>query len=112
MRNVNPVSKKEETHNTILTRFTLEEKNKLEEFLKVNWIKLETTEEFEITEEAVNLTYDNFSYVEILKKIMPSGEVPNSYEVIGKIAHLNLREKFLPYKSLIGQLILDVKYLN
>jgi tRNA (guanine37-N1)-methyltransferase len=35
-------------------------------------------------------------------------EVPGGYEIIGKIAHLNLREKFWKYKKLIGQAILDV----
>lgn len=34
-------------------------------------------------------------------------EIPNSFEIIGNIAHLNLREKFLPYKFLIGKIILD-----
>jgi tRNA (guanine37-N1)-methyltransferase len=34
-------------------------------------------------------------------------EIPNSFEIIGNIAHLNLREKFLPFKFLIGKIILD-----
>jgi tRNA (guanine37-N1)-methyltransferase len=46
--------------------------------------------------------------MDIMRKISPE-EVPNSYEIIGKIAHLNLREKFLPIKHLIGQIIIDVR---
>jgi tRNA (guanine37-N1)-methyltransferase len=65
-------------------------------------------DEYEITEEEIQLTYDNFTYIEVLRKVLPLDEIPNSYELIGKIAHLNLREKFLPYKNIIGQLILDV----
>jgi tRNA (guanine37-N1)-methyltransferase len=65
-------------------------------------------DEYEITEEEIKLTYDNFTYIEVLRKVLPLDEIPNSYELIGKIAHLNLREKFLPYKNIIGQLILDV----
>ena len=53
--------------------------------------------------------YDNFTYIDVLRKVLPLDEIPNSYELIGKIAHLNLREKFLPYKNIIGQLILDVQ---
>jgi len=34
-------------------------------------------------------------------------EIPKSFEVIGNVAHLNLREKFLPYKYLIAKIILD-----
>ncbi len=58
----------------------------------------------------IQLNYDNFTYAEVLKMISPSDDIPNSYEVIGKIAHLNLREKFLPMKYLIGKLIIDVSY--
>ncbi len=63
-----------------------------------------------ITEEKIELNYDNFSYIDIIRKILPKDydQAPNSYEIIGKIAHLNLREKFLDYKYLIGQIILDV----
>lgn len=69
--------------------------------------------DYEIVVTEIKLDYNNFSYGEVLKKILPQGDIaeaPSSYEVIGKIAHLNLREKFLPYKKLIGELILDVKY--
>lgn len=34
-------------------------------------------------------------------------EIPKSFEIIGNIAHLNLREKFLPFKYLIAKIILD-----
>ena len=39
---------------------------------------------------------------------MPEGcEVPTSFESVGHIAHLNLKDELLPYKHIIGQVILD-----
>jgi tRNA G37 N-methylase Trm5 len=42
------------------------------------------------------------------QKLLPDGcEVPTSFESVGHIAHLNLREELLPYKYIIGQVLLD-----
>ena len=39
---------------------------------------------------------------------MPEGiEIPGGFETIGHIAHLNLADEQMPYKNLIGQIILD-----
>ena len=46
----------------------------------------------------------------ILRELLPAEvEVPSSFETVGHIAHLNLREQHLPYKHVIGQVILDVR---
>jgi len=45
----------------------------------------------------------------VLRKLLPEQvTVPASLEQIGHIAHLNLQEDQLPYKDLIGQVLLDV----
>lgn len=42
------------------------------------------------------------------QKLLPAGiEVPSSFEAVGHIAHLNLRAEQLPFKGLIGQVLLD-----
>jgi tRNA (guanine37-N1)-methyltransferase len=44
---------------------------------------------------------------EILQQILPAGiEIPKSFETIGHIAHLNLKEEHEPFKEAIGEVIL------
>ena len=39
---------------------------------------------------------------------MPANiEIPSAFEVVGTLAHLNLREEQLPYKYIIGKVLLD-----
>lgn len=53
--------------------------------------------------------YEHYNVEETLKQILPSTlpEIPSAFEVVGHIAHLNLRDDCLPYKYLIGKVILD-----
>lgn len=64
----------------------------------------------EVEELLVEIKYENLNYQQCIKKLFPDNyqEFPSSYELIGKIAHMNLRECFLPYKKIIGKLIIDV----
>ncbi|CAM6060653.1 unnamed protein product [Sphagnum tenellum] len=56
----------------------------------------------------VVLDYPYWPVEHILKEILPAGcEVPSSFETIGHIAHLNLREELLPYQKVIATVILD-----
>ncbi|XP_044128106.1 tRNA (guanine(37)-N1)-methyltransferase [Bufo gargarizans] len=56
----------------------------------------------------LQLTYENFKTDEILEAVLPKGQdVTSSFSRIGHIAHMNLRDHQLPYKNLIGQVILD-----
>lgn len=38
-------------------------------------------------------------------------DIPSSFTQIGHIAHMNLREFYYPWKKLIGEVILDVRFL-
>lgn len=56
----------------------------------------------------VQLEFSNYTTEEALKMILPSElDTPTSFETIGHIAHLNLRENHEPYKHKIAQIILE-----
>ena len=43
-----------------------------------------------------------------LQKALPGmTELPSSFESVGHIAHLNLRDELLPHKQLIAEVLLD-----
>jgi len=60
----------------------------------------------------IKLSYDDFSTEAVLKRLLPAslGDMPSSFETIGHIAHINLKNEFLPYKNVIGQVLLDVRW--
>ncbi|KAL5290944.1 TRMT5 family protein [Megaselia abdita] len=56
----------------------------------------------------LNLTYDNWRADELLKSILPENEEGvSSYSKIGHIIHINLRDQLLPFKEIIGEILLD-----
>lgn len=60
----------------------------------------------------LELTYDNWTLHNILEATLPEfpddqKETPTGFAIAGHIAHLNLRNQYLPYKQLIGQVVLD-----
>ncbi|XP_053115424.1 tRNA (guanine(37)-N1)-methyltransferase [Hemicordylus capensis] len=62
----------------------------------------------EIVKYNLELTYDHFKVEEVLQAVLPEGqEVTTAFSRVGHIAHLNLRDHQLPYKCLIGQVIID-----
>ena len=62
----------------------------------------------------LQIGYDQLSVDTILRQLLPPSvvDVPSSFEQVGHIAHLNLREELLPYKHLIGHVILDKNRSN
>ena len=61
----------------------------------------------------LELTYENYSYHDILRAILPEdGESISGYSIIGHILHLNLRDQAIPFKHLIGQVRNDEFALN
>lgn len=63
----------------------------------------------EPVEYTLHLGYEHFGADEVLRRVLPAEikEVPSAFEQAGHLAHLNLRDEALPYKHLIGQVLLD-----
>lgn len=54
------------------------------------------------------MTYDNYYAQEALKMLLPKGvDIVGGFETIGTIAHLNLNAGQMPYKKIIGQVLLE-----
>lgn len=68
----------------------------------------EALRSFSVAEELhdyeLQLTYHNLKSEEVLEAVLPQGQdVTSSFSRVGHIAHMNLRDHQLPYKSLIGE---------
>lgn len=66
--------------------------------------------DIEIKPYTMELDYTFWKYDEILRAILPEDlldDIPTGYSQAGHIAHINLRDEFKPYGSLIGEVILD-----
>ncbi|KAH6997589.1 Met-10+ like-protein-domain-containing protein [Ilyonectria sp. MPI-CAGE-AT-0026] len=58
----------------------------------------------------VEIGYDFWSYVDVLRAILPEelqDEIPSGFNTVGHVAHLNIRNQYLPYKKLIAEVLLD-----
>ncbi|XP_052779930.1 tRNA (guanine(37)-N1)-methyltransferase-like [Mya arenaria] len=76
-----------------------------QEFLSKENLNSENLKTFDLA-----LTYDNWNFSEIMTAILPQDSYGVSgFEEVGHIAHFNLREKNLPYKNIIGEVLLDKK---
>jgi tRNA (guanine37-N1)-methyltransferase len=65
-------------------------------------------DELAVTEYELHLGYDYFNAEQILRQMLPAGvEVPGSFETVGHIAHLNLRDELSEYRHVIGRVLLD-----
>ena len=55
----------------------------------------------------ITLEYQHYSVQAVLSAVLPedTAEIPTGFEMVGHIAHLNLRRELLLYKRLIGRLI-------
>lgn len=51
-------------------------------------------------------------FLQILEALLPEGMiVPSAFEIVGHIAHLNLRDEHLPYKKLIAKVTVILRLL-
>ena len=60
-----------------------------------------------LSSHSLEVSYPAWTVEEVLKKILPFDEVPSSFEIVGHIAHVNLKEEWLPFQYIIGKVILD-----
>lgn len=60
---------------------------------------------YEVSEISIILKTNYFSYIELLKKLIPSECIVTSFETIGHIIHLNLNNEQLKYKNIIGDVL-------
>ncbi|KAL8905205.1 MAG: hypothetical protein Q9171_006762 [Xanthocarpia ochracea] len=58
----------------------------------------------------LQLNYDYWTYHDIMSAILPENEqdeIPVGFSVVGHVAHLNLRDQYHPYKTLIASVLMD-----
>ncbi|XP_020874669.1 tRNA (guanine(37)-N1)-methyltransferase 2 isoform X2 [Arabidopsis lyrata subsp. lyrata] len=92
-------------------KYSGEQVEDLPEAIKVLFAEAKITDvslSFELVKCRVTLFYDYWPMIEILEAVLPKGiVVPSAFEMVGHIAHLNLRDEHLPYKRLIAKVVLD-----
>nr|E3WPP8.1 RecName: Full=tRNA (guanine(37)-N1)-methyltransferase; AltName: Full=M1G-methyltransferase; AltName: Full=tRNA [GM37] methyltransferase; AltName: Full=tRNA methyltransferase 5 homolog [Anopheles darlingi] len=58
--------------------------------------------------EEIKLSYENYKYDLILKAVLPENqEGLSAFSKIGHIIHLNLKNHLMPYRRLIGEVLMD-----
>lgn len=61
-----------------------------------------------VVDHEIQLSYENFGYQEVLQESLPKGiEIPGGFEQVGDIAHMNLSAEQMPFKKIIGQVMLE-----
>ncbi|GJC83936.1 tRNA (guanine(37)-N1)-methyltransferase [Colletotrichum liriopes] len=68
------------------------------------------TGELDVVPYELELDYDYWSYLDVMTSILPEElhvEIPVGFNTAGHVAHLNLKDQYLPYKKIIAEVILD-----
>lgn len=70
--------------------------------------KLVKENQVQVTNYTVRFDYEYWTAEQSLSAILPEGiVVPSSFETIGHIGHMNLRDEHHPYRFIIGRVVLD-----
>ncbi len=70
----------------------------------------EEPQSFRLGSHTIVLNYQDWTAEEILSRLLlPENvkEIPSAFEAVGHLAHVNLRDELLPYKYLVGKVLLD-----
>ncbi|KAA1076247.1 tRNA(m(1)G37)methyltransferase [Puccinia graminis f. sp. tritici] len=72
-------------------------------------LKVFQEHDIQIKNTKLDLDWEYWMADEIIERLLPDQltDIPASFTMIGHIAHFNLRDEYLPYKYLIGQVILE-----
>lgn len=58
--------------------------------------------------ETVQISYENFSWMDVFDAVLPeNSEKISGFSQIGHIIHMNLKENLLPFRHLVGQVLVD-----
>ncbi|CZT42249.1 probable protein MET-10 [Rhynchosporium secalis] len=58
----------------------------------------------------LKLDYNYWTYHDVMTSLLPEdaqGEIPVGFAIVGHVAHLNLRDEYLPYKKVIAEVLVD-----
>ncbi|KAI8073269.1 Met-10+ like-protein-domain-containing protein [Gongronella butleri] len=72
--------------------------------------KLVDDESLGVVQHTIEVDYDYWSTDQVLNALIPADkvkEIPSSFTQVGHIAHVNLRDDLLPWKHVIGEVLLD-----
>ncbi|KAL0094823.1 guanine(37)-N1-methyltransferase [Phycomyces blakesleeanus] len=71
--------------------------------------KVMETDVLGVVDHHIDLDYDYWTSEQIMHAVMPKDakEIPSSFTQTGHIAHMNLREEYYPWKTIVGEIILD-----
>ncbi|ANB12132.1 Trm5p [Sugiyamaella lignohabitans] len=100
----------ENNQKAILLRHDINSPDKVPQAVTPTTLDVLTKAEATYHPYTLNLDYDYWRAEDILESVLPEdllNEVPTGFTVVGHIAHMNIREEYMPYRFLIGQVILD-----
>jgi len=79
-------------------------------YLDLKALLEEEPQSYRLGRHTIVLNYQDWTAEEILSRLLlPENvkEVPSAFEAVGHLAHVNLRDEVLPYKYLVGKVLLD-----
>ena len=107
LSNIKPIQDHQESSKLVLLN-----PDTVEKFEDIPDDKKEVLKEIEVTQDdfgskEITLDHTNFQPRVMLKKVLSqTGHDVASYSRIGHICHLNLRQELIPFKAVIGQILL------
>ena len=55
----------------------------------------------------LTLSYSDWTVEQVLRDLLPVKEIPSAFEIVGHVAHVNLRDEVLPFQNIVGKVLLD-----